>query len=459
MYELPPLWKWQADELADHGLEPKRAIFASPRLGKSRVAAEGLLAAHEARSIVLAPLSVCPQWIDVLQSVLPQEPLYQGWGLPGATIRTMLKSGCSGILVLSDSMLAPCIDECLAWLGDGALIVDESHRFAGVSTKRGRAMRRLAWKASYVRLLSGTPGPNHMGNLWGQMVALDKDRWDRSYERFANRFLIRDAMFPTKVLGVRNRGELQAMLLERASIVRREDVFGADSWQFVVRELDMPFALRKMYDTLARKWVLDAPKVSVENAAVRLLRLQQFTAGHLPHEEDFMQYTEVDVHDIKIAACIDDLEEIVDSEEKAVVFYKFRREGDRMVAAARKAFPHIPVLQLGGDTSTADRERVYATIEKCKGAAIAVVQTEAGGIGRSFAEAGYVHFLSEGFSFMAHEQARDRVYKPGVPRVVTSYRIRNTVDQFVGKALERKQNVHNLLRTADIEEWVGCQKI
>ena len=443
---LPPLWDWQRQELDVHGNEPKRAVYASPRLGKSRVGAEGLRLFRSPRNLVIAPLTVCPQWRDVLTPIVG--PVQGLWGWSGVEVRTALKEGPDRTLILPDSILAACIEELLKWLRAGGLIVDESHRFAGVSTKRGRAMRKLALQAGYVRLLSGTPTPNHAGNLWGQMYPLAPELWGRSYERFAQRFLIRNPMFPTQVYGVRNSEELREMLLRNASIVRREDVFGPDTWQEVVRHVDLAPSVMAMYNTLARRWVLQDPDVTVENAATRLLRLQQLTSGHLPDEG-----SERAVHSAKIDACIADLEEIVGCHEKAVIFYRFRLEGQRMLEAARRAYPGATIHHIGGETHVGTRDSVFEAVLRNPGPQIAVVQTQAGGIGRSFAEAKYALFLSEDFSFAAHEQARDRVYKPGARRVVTVYRCRGTVDDFVGRALASKRSVHEAVRNSDRREW------
>ena len=419
-------------------------------MGKSRYACKWLRELGGERSIIIAPLTVCPQWVENLEALWPDMPVVAAYGRSGASIASDLANVPRGVVVLTDSLLQPLINVLLRWHQGGALVVDESHRFAGVSTKRGRAMRRLAWSASHVRLLTGTPTPNHMGSLWGQMVAVDKDGWGTSYERFARRFLIRDSMFPSKVLGVRNETELQDLLLRSATIVRREDVFGQDQWQEVVRNVSLPPLAWKQYNQLKKDWLLDAPTVTADVTIVRVGKLQQVTAGVVKDDDGATHV----LHTAKIDACLDDLEEVILSGEKAIVFYKYVAEGDLFVQMARKRF-RCPVLRLGGGTKSSDREVVFDTIENGEGPAIAVVQTQAGGTGRSFAEAGYAFFLSEDFKYADHIQAHDRIYKRGHPRVVTVYRVPGTVDTtLIGKALDNKQDVHERVRTADIKEWV-----
>jgi hypothetical protein len=455
---LPELYPHQDNALLK--ADPKLAIFWSPRLGKSRYAAEWLrhlwakeyiFADANGLSVVIAPLNVCPQWMDVLQAAMPYLPLKAGYGLSGASLRSWLSTKPRGVLVLSDSLLGPCIEALLKCRPE-ALVVDESHRFIGAGTKRGRAMRRLAWKTPYVRLLTGTPAPNHEGNLWGQMAAIDPDKWEKSYTRFAKKHLIRDSMFPSKVYGVQRPLELQAMLNASADIVRREDVFGPDTWQEIVREVDLDPKTMRLYKQLAKDKILEAPDLTAENAGVLLVRLSQITAGILPSDDG----EEQDLPSPKLNACIADLEEIVEEGGKAIIYYKFQREGERAETAIAKAFPNAEVLRLGGDTSINDREYIYEAVEAADHPVIAVVQIQAGGIGRSFAEAQYEGFLTEGPSFSEVEQAKDRIYKRGARRVVTRYRCRNTVDTGIfGAIQDYKETLHDRIRTSDRAEWVG----
>jgi hypothetical protein len=78
-----------------------------------------------------------------------------------------------------------------------------------------------------------------------------------------------------------------------------------------------------------------------------------------------------------------------------------------------------------------------------------VVQTQAGGVGISLAEATHALFVSRGFSFTDDEQARDRIYKPGQNRVVTYYQVERTVDDFIAGVLDRKGDVHEAITNAD----------
>ena len=444
--------KWQRDEHAEHGTDPKRAEFASPRLGKSLVALAAALEFGRDRILITAPVVACPQWARLVADcgIEPIE-LHGVATITGAAVLKALtaKRGKLQVVIINDDKLAWLLTEFTAWQPQ-YIIGDESHRFAGVSTKRGKIYRRLAWWADGVRILTGTPVPNHYGSLWGQMVALDRNEWFGSYEAFARRYLIRDSMFPSIVLGYQNEKELYAKIRRFAAIVRREDVFGPDTWQEVRRPVRLPAKAARAYRKLAREWFIDEPvTLDVTHTLARMTRLHQLTSGFLPDLEG--GGVALEIHRAKRDAILADLEQIVEDGEKAVIFHRFTAEGDAIHADVTKAFPGIPVLKIDGSTASKARDNVYEVMEKHHGAAVAVIQTASGGIARSLAEAQHVMFASRGFSFVEEEQARDRVYKPGARRIVYDYIAEETIDEYIGDILTMKESIHHAVRNADRE--------
>jgi len=428
------LYKWQAQELERHWTDRKRAIFASPRVGKTRCAiacmAEAADHCEALRNVVVAPLVVCPMWVEQLSSAGFDVSLgYQHNGpLPD-----------EGTVVINWDRLARRLDDLTAWKPQ-YLIADESHKAKGVSSDRGRAFRRLAWKTEWVRLLTGTPAPNHYGDLWGQMVALNKDDWGRSYESFARRYLIRDSMFPSRVLGYTNVEELQAKLLRYATIVRREDVFGPDTWQEVIRPIKLSPAVKALYTRLARQWVAelgDGREIDATHVLKRLVRLQQIASGYTVDE--LKEAGRLHTH--KIDAVLADLDEIREAGEKAAVFYRFVWEREEY-ARELKVTGH-QVFIINGDN--------WQKFQAYDGPAVAVAQTQSCGIGISLNTAVHALFVSCDFSFADHIQARDRVYKPGQSRCVTYYLAEGTVDYYIKKVLDTKGDVFNAVRNADFQ--------
>lgn len=126
-----------------------------------------------------------------------------------------------------------------AWLEDryDAIIVDEAHYLKNPKSQRTRKFYgddidagadSIAGRSQNVYLLSGSPAPNHPGELWTHLHALRPDlirepRGPLPYQRFINTFCqVRMTPFGPKIEGVRPsrverlRGILDQFMLRRA---------------------------------------------------------------------------------------------------------------------------------------------------------------------------------------------------------------------------------------------------
>lgn len=459
MTKLPPRWDHQQLEYEQNALRPKLMLAWSPRLGKSRGAVDFLVVTRDSllkasrspfRAVLTAPLTVCPQWVELLTQA--GFPVIKGYSCPIPRVGTLLKGRTEGVLVMNDERLSGLLSVLLQWAPQ-AYIGDESHRFRGVSSSRGKAMRKLAWSCSHVRLLTGTPTPNHLGNLWGQLVAVDKEMWGVSYERFARRYLIRDTMFKSKVLGILHPEEIREKLLACSSILRREDVFGPDQWQEITRQVCLPPKAQALYQSLVNEWVVENALSEGElfdftHALKRMVRLQQLTSGFLPDESGQVHL----IHTAKIDAVFADLEEIMESGEKVVIFHRFVQEGTAYYERAKNTYGADRVFQLNGSVDGTARAANTDAFNKRDGCAVYIVQTQSGGIGVSYASAIHAFFVSQVFNLDDELQARDRIYSPGCRKCITRFRVPHSIDDYIAQILSNKMNMHEALTKASISD-------
>jgi len=451
---------WQAKEHELHGHLAKRGVFASPRLGKTLGTTISLRELDATQALVSAPSKVCPIWMDVLRKGgLESHPLYR---MTGAQIEAFLRNRRSwqGVAVVNRDKLPVC-----AKYGRyvGAFVADEVHNYSTPGARRGRAYRKLARSVPWVRGLTGTPTPKHYGSLWGQLMPFDPQRWDTSYERFDRRYILRTGMFD-KVVGFDHEAELQQMMLDVAAIYRREDIFGPDSWQVVQRDVELPGKVWDLYRKLAREWVIDDPSfgtLSAAQAGVRMMRFQQITSGFVPDfTSENPEPTPIELHRAKHELLIEDMGEIVQSDEKIAVFHRFVPEGRLAVEMIREEYgAACPVFAINGDTDDDEAFRSANGFNATEGSAAIVVQLQSGSEGINLQEAAYIATLSRTMSFIEDEQARDRCYKRGptggVPRVIMHYEVPGTVDEHISQdILQPKRMLHEAVRNADRETIV-----
>src|ERR1700678_224892 len=285
------LYPWQKKEVEEHALTPKRALFCSPITGKTLATIESLRRAiaekpgEIRRVLVVSPLTYVSDWADYLERFGPVERLYKKSAKDAHAFiadynrsKTRKAGGVESIVIsferlanitkerrnaageVTSTSKTGCIDQLLNWRPD-AVIIDEAHRISGVSAKQSRACRRLAWSASWVRTLTGTPIPNHVGSRWGHMVCVDPEFWDAaSYGRFKQNYLQEDRFIPGKILGWKSEAikeTFSANIQRNACVVHREDVFGPDSWTINERKVSMPDKAWAIYRSLAKNWLAE----------------------------------------------------------------------------------------------------------------------------------------------------------------------------------------------------------
>lgn len=441
---------WDHQQLAkDQALKfPKRLLAWDPRLGKTQGAIECIKTWGEKRGIIVAPLLVCPMWSKLLEAEgYAVQDAYKG--SCEAVGRTLRAKG-DRVVVVNYDRLYTLVDRLIAFKAR-FIIGDESHWIKSPSAKRARAFRRLAWQIPFARLLSGTPAPNHYGDLWGQMTCIDPDTWGKSYGKYANEYLIRHPMFPSQITGYRNLDKLERLLALQTHTVRREDVFGPDQYQFIERRLSFSsIKISLLYKRLAKEWVLDTPFVTAEHILKRLVRLQQFTSGYLPIDGGGLQ----EIHTLKVDAVLADLDEIFASGQKVILFHLFKWEGEKYEKEIKVRFPGILVGRVRGGMDPNERTSVINAVSSHDESSITICQTRAGGIGVDFSNADHVFFVSNNYSWTDRKQAFDRIYKPGQRRIITDYIIEGTIDQAIAKAVASKETVYNVVRSGNLQSLV-----
>jgi hypothetical protein len=410
------------------------------------------------RAIVVGPKRVCSMWADLLAQL--GLPVIRGYQLTSVKLVEHLQGQPEGVLVVSEDVLRRMVsksysltDRILLWK-PRAYIRDESHNDAHPRSARSRASQRIQARVEWYRPLTGTPVPNHFGDLWPQLHTMDPDKWGTTFNQFADRFLVRDTIYPSRIVGHVNTDLLQDMILRAATTVRRESIFGPDTFVENVREVEMPERARTQYDKLVRDWMLsreagDEATVRADHTLTRMIRLQQAAAGYLVDEHG----VETPLHTAKVDAVLADLGEIFTQGEKSVIYHRFDWEARLYAQRIAEEFPDIPLYAINGRTSSVEADAIWRERFPKPGPAVVVVQVRSGGIGISLAESSHAQFVSTGFSFASeYEQPRDRIYKPGCTRIVTFYQTKNTVDEHIHQTILSKKNVHDNVMSVDVQQ-------
>lgn len=225
------------------------------------------------------------------------------------------------------------------------LILDECSKFKHAGTERFKAIRYNLDRFQRRTIMSGTPAPQGLMNLWSQYYIVDEgQRLGDSVDRYKFRFFAPVARL--EIDGEAFKWEARAGAMEYISNLVRDVTLRLDAEDYLQLppvlenriEVELPPRVRALYDQFERDmWIqLDnAVEVAAMNPAVLTQKCHQLANGAVYN--DPLLRTEYTVfHDEKIAA----LEEVLVSEESNVLLaYNFRHDLWRIQKLMREKFP------------------------------------------------------------------------------------------------------------------------
>ena len=323
------------------------------------------------------------------------------------------------------------------------VILDEAQAIKNPQSQVAKAARLL--RADHKLVLTGTPVENHLGELW-------------SLFEFSNPGMLgRSSLFRSLFTG---RAELALEEERRQTLARAlRPFFLRRTKEQVLKELpekseqviwcDLDEKERAEYDAIAAHFrasllaaggeIEGAQKLHVLEA---LLRLRQASC-----HPGLLDKSRAADEGAKFEVLTPLLEEIVESEHKALVFSQFTS----FLALLR------PRLEAAGweyaylDGSTRDRQAEVERFQndpKCK---LFLISLKAGGFGLNLTAADYVFLLDPWWNPASETQAIDRAHRIGQTRNVMAYRLiaRGTVEERVLELQAKKRHLAQAILSED----------
>jgi SNF2 family DNA or RNA helicase len=144
----------------------------------------------------------------------------------------------------------------------------------------------------------------------------------------------------------------------------------------------------------------------------------------------------------KLARATEILGELVDADERALVFTQFREMGELLVAhlGERLSLPEVPFLH-GGVPLTGRDAMVQRFQEDEDAPPILLVSLRAGGTGLNLTRASHVLHFDRWWNPAVEDQATDRVHRIGQTRAVTVHTLvtAGTIEERIAELLDRKR--------------------
>lgn len=328
------------------------------------------------------------------------------------------------------------------------VVADESTRLKSFRPRQGGVRAKALGTLAHTQIdefieLSGTPAPNGLLDLYGQMWFLDAGaRLGRTFTSFQDRWFATKRR-PGQAYGgevfvlPHAADEIHAKLADLCLTIDPKDWFDLAAPIVNVIEVDMPRAAQAKYREFERELFiqLDGNDIEAFSAAAKSMKCLQLASGAV-YLEDGKQF--VEVHDAKLEALASVVEEAAGA--PVLVAYHFKSD----LARLQRAFPQ-------GRTLDADTQ----TIRDWNAGKVPILfaHPASAGHGLNLQDGGNtIVFFSHWWDLEQHDQIVERIgpvrqAQAGHNRPVFIHYIvaRGTIDSVVVARRESKRAVQDLL--------------
>ena len=450
-----PKW-WQDKGIRWLLKKCEAGLFLAPGLGKTAVALFAFYILRK-KKVVTKMLVISKR--RIIYNVWRQE--VEKWGFPFDVAlvhgQSKDKHGDTKKLreLTRDADIYLINFDAIEWLGKqpprllkkfagSMLVIDESSKVKTWTGNRMKALKKLLPLFKRRVIMSGSPTPNSMQDIFSQIYVLDMgDALGRFIGAFRNTYFYTVEMVLKNPLGeiVRRWNDYELMEGAEEEIYKKlrklvlripEEVVGLKPLIPVTREVIMPPAARKAYLEVEKDFItfLDRGVLTAANAGVATAKLRQIASGAVYYKEveeelgpDGQQrYKKQKQYQVLHTEKLDELVQLI-SELRglpALVAYQFDHE--RIEIQKRLKCPAIY-----GNTSETQTNKL---IEQWNASKLPVLLGHPASISHGLNLQGTkaaIIFYTCGYNLDDHQQFIRRVWRQGQKEAVTAYYI-NTVD-------------------------------
>ena len=325
--------------------QPRTAIWAGMGLGKTSAtlhALDAMLLAYGGPALVLAPLRVAQStWPDEVEKWPSLRHLRVVPIVGDVKARRAALEREADIYTINYENIPWLVE---AWGADWPykiVVADESTRLKSFRLrqggKRAQALAKVSAKIDRLIQLTGTPSPNGLIDLWGQIWFVDQGaRLGKSFTAFTSRWF-RQNPTPDGFFSLSPHAHAQAEIEERLRDVcmslDARDHFDLREPIVNVVKIHLPGSVRKSYDELQEAFFteLEGEEIEAVSAAAKSIKCLQVANGAFYIEGGSAW---VEAHTEKIEA----LRSIVEEAAGAPILVAYHFKSD--LVRLQKAFSH-----------------------------------------------------------------------------------------------------------------------
>lgn len=225
------------------------------------------------------------------------------------------------------------------------VVIDEASSFKNASSQRFKALRKTLPDTEYMVLLTGTPSPNGLLDLWAQIYLIDfGNTLGRTMTAYKQRFFEQDYMGYKFTPRTGSADKIHALLRPHVLSMSAADYLQLPDRIDLVERVTLPPDALQAYRDFEKTLLAELPngdEVEAMSAAVLANKLLQFSNGAM-YTDDLGNWSEI--HDAKLDALADLIEQ--NPSENILLAYNYKTDLVRL----QKRFPQARVLDKDPDT-------------------------------------------------------------------------------------------------------------
>ena len=306
-----------------------------------------------------------------------------------------------------------------------ALVVDESTSFKNPRAVRFKALKKCLGRFKKRIILTGTPRPNTLMDLWAQLYLLDGgERLGKTITAYRREYFVPEKQYQGIVYSYKCRNKA----CEKAIYDKIRDICFTlkEGYKEIPSEnnfiyVQLPERAKKNYIQMMKEQVLSLgdEEITALSAAAVSNKLLQMANGAIYTEDGGYK----EIHDAKLEA----LEEIYEANKPLLVFYSYKSD----LARIRKKFPEARTLDTAEDVNAWNRGEIP----------LLLAHPASAGYGLNLQDGGStIVWFGLTWSLEQYQQANARLKRQGQKNQVIIHHLiaRGTIDEQVMKAIKSK---------------------
>ena len=404
-----------------------------------------LLRAPNGPTLVVAPTSVCTNWIAEAERFAPTLKI-KLFG-PGERADMIEQAGAFDVIVASYGLLQ---NEALQFTKKRwhTIVMDEAQSFKNAATRRSQVV--MALQGDFKMVATGTPLENHLGELWNLFRFINPGLLGT-----ADQFQLRFAGPIEKAQDKRAESAARARLkrLTQPFILRRtksQVLTELPPRTEIVLPVELSPEETALYESLRREALdklasLEAPQSQKSIAILaEMMRLRRACCN--PE----LVAPGLGIASSKLATFAHLVEGLLENRHKVLVFSQFVDH----LSLIRKHLDarEIRYQYLDGSTPMQERKKRVDAFQAGEGD-LFLISLKAGGVGINLTAADYVIHMDPWWNPAVEDQASDRAHRMGQLRPVTIYRLvaRHTIEEGIVDLHRHKRDLaDSLLEGGDL---------